>query len=593
MTSHTHERLPMAITLGTLVVLGQLGCLFVISLFTWRELFSPVSPIGDHPDLDSAVIFRGEIYYRVLDMKVMGTRERIRAFDLKTGQVRDAISPSFLTNRGWVTDGQRLWGIGDKEIIETDGTTSVTHRPRRLLGTMNCRAFLYEGKPALIDRDANNVERLLVLVDGDWNDKGQVAMPGPGRVWKFDDARGRLVPVPRTSANSTRRGSPWQQTRVISAGGAYHVFDLEETVGPIQSVCLSYRNGLDLVAQPIESGPTSALAPENAPADTTGWIRLDTSIDPRDFGFAAFEGEPVIGGGGMPPMSIGVMRQKIAALRGRAMDGNIPELRGQVALLSSREAAELYAIPRPSSSRLRVFRCNKQSVTEMPYRIEGAADWAVRFWKWVALKVFVVSFVGTLLLLVGTSRLKSFPTESAHSFGLRTVQLASLERRCLAKGIDVALLLCPTAILLACFVSYADSETLYWSGLGLLQGQFSHYGAELALLAFGVTHLTVPPFLIMVRYEGCYGVTPGKWLCGIRTMRTTLRPCGFARALLRELLMWFDTPLLLTILPGMMCMLSTEQRQRIGDLVADTIVVEHDPSTTDSSSSARQTAMSS
>jgi hypothetical protein len=71
-----------------------------------------------------------------------------------------------------------------------------------------------------------------------------------------------------------------------------------------------------------------------------------------------------------------------------------------------------------------------------------------------------------------------------------------------------------------------------------------------------------------------WGLTPGKWLMGLRTVRTSLRPCGFARSLLRELFMAFDAPLLLTPFPGITSMLSTDCRQRLGDLAADTIVVQ-------------------
>lgn len=60
-------------------------------------------------------------------------------------------------------------------------------------------------------------------------------------------------------------------------------------------------------------------------------------------------------------------------------------------------------------------------------------------------------------------------------------------------------------------------------------------------------------------------------------VRTTLRSCGFARSLVRELMFWVDTPLLLTALPGVLCQLATANRQRLGDLVAQTIVVEKRP----------------
>lgn len=98
-------------------------------------------------------------------------------------------------------------------------------------------------------------------------------------------------------------------------------------------------------------------------------------------------------------------------------------------------------------------------------------------------------------------------------------------------------------------------------------------------------------FVLSVLMEGRTGAFVGKKLCGLRVLRTTLRPCSVSRILLRELLLCVDTANLLSPIPAVFAILSNEQRQRIGDLVADTIVVDHDPSTTGSSSPSNPTAM--
>jgi uncharacterized RDD family membrane protein YckC len=90
--------------------------------------------------------------------------------------------------------------------------------------------------------------------------------------------------------------------------------------------------------------------------------------------------------------------------------------------------------------------------------------------------------------------------------------------------------------------------------------QFACWWAFAFLVAFVVT-------------QARYGVTPGKLLCGLRVVRTTLRPCGMARALLRDLLLLIDTAFLLNLVPGITSILTTGCRQRLGDLAADTIVV--------------------
>ena len=71
--------------------------------------------------------------------------------------------------------------------------------------------------------------------------------------------------------------------------------------------------------------------------------------------------------------------------------------------------------------------------------------------------------------------------------------------------------------------------------------------------------------------EGRFGKTPGKWLVGIRVLGTDLRPCGFGRALLRNLLTFVDG--FFNFLVGVLLVALTENWQRLGDLAARTIVV--------------------
>lgn len=68
------------------------------------------------------------------------------------------------------------------------------------------------------------------------------------------------------------------------------------------------------------------------------------------------------------------------------------------------------------------------------------------------------------------------------------------------------------------------------------------------------------------------GQTPGKRICGLRVLKDAGYPIGFYDSVLRNLLRAAD------ILPfgygaGLICMTSTRRLQRIGDLVAGTIVV--------------------
>ena len=80
-------------------------------------------------------------------------------------------------------------------------------------------------------------------------------------------------------------------------------------------------------------------------------------------------------------------------------------------------------------------------------------------------------------------------------------------------------------------------------------------------------------FGLKIYAEGRFGVTPGKWLFRIRTLRSTLLPCGFARALVRTVLIWVEIPLFVTPVPAAISLMLSTRRQRLGDRVADTLVV--------------------
>jgi uncharacterized RDD family membrane protein YckC len=74
--------------------------------------------------------------------------------------------------------------------------------------------------------------------------------------------------------------------------------------------------------------------------------------------------------------------------------------------------------------------------------------------------------------------------------------------------------------------------------------------------------------------QAWWGITPGKWCCGLRILRSTLQPCGLVRTVTRELLFyWFDAVSFLCWTPGILAIAFTDRRQRLGDFVADTVVV--------------------
>jgi uncharacterized RDD family membrane protein YckC len=141
---------------------------------------------------------------------------------------------------------------------------------------------------------------------------------------------------------------------------------------------------------------------------------------------------------------------------------------------------------------------------------------------------------------------------------------ASLWQRALAQLVDLVPLSAAFLIPSAWFWRmFSDPESLVDSGpmfpfvfIGLFVGAF--LCALLVLLAFSY-------------FEGRSGRTPGKWLLGIRVLGTDLQPCGFGRALLRNMLSLVDG--FFSFLVGALLVALTENWQRLGDMAARTIVV--------------------
>jgi len=77
-----------------------------------------------------------------------------------------------------------------------------------------------------------------------------------------------------------------------------------------------------------------------------------------------------------------------------------------------------------------------------------------------------------------------------------------------------------------------------------------------------------------VATEGPLGTTLGKWLFGLRVLNADGGRCSFSQALIRNVMRLVDAnPVLLGALPGAVFIMTTRRRQRLGDLLARTLVV--------------------
>jgi uncharacterized RDD family membrane protein YckC len=111
--------------------------------------------------------------------------------------------------------------------------------------------------------------------------------------------------------------------------------------------------------------------------------------------------------------------------------------------------------------------------------------------------------------------------------------------------------------------------------LGLIWVPVMLAGAALGEIGFlvftlaGLVATLVYGFLL----EGLYGYTPGKYLLGLVVIKPDGSNCTIGASILRNLL-WIVDALPTFNLIAMVSILLTDDNQRVGDLVADTVVVK-------------------
>jgi uncharacterized RDD family membrane protein YckC len=183
---------------------------------------------------------------------------------------------------------------------------------------------------------------------------------------------------------------------------------------------------------------------------------------------------------------------------------------------------------------------------------------------WLILIPQVLPMLLSLLLaLLLTQQMRRHRVQDYVVFGTRRA-FASLWQRALAQLVDLVPLgagfVLPAAWMWRMF---SDPESLVEKS-----PLFPLWFFGLFVAASLIALLVLVAFSYL---EGRFGKTPGKWLLGIRVLGTDLQPCGFGRALLRNLLTFVDG--FFNFLVGVLLVALTEKWQRLGDLAARTIVV--------------------
>ena len=191
-----------------------------------------------------------------------------------------------------------------------------------------------------------------------------------------------------------------------------------------------------------------------------------------------------------------------------------------------------------------------------PFSIRKSFFPAIDLWKvlFVSLVSNIIFFLFVFLLsfLIRKYKLKTWRIDT------REYEFASLFRRFLAKSIDFFLIMIPACIPLY----FVLKEDLFF------ETPFKFIG--LFFYSFGMMVLGI--FLYHSLLEGTWGKTIGKKICGIVVLNEDFTKCTIGRGFLRNLMRIVDN--FFYYLVGVVAMAGTMRWQRLGDLVAGTVVVK-------------------
>ena len=526
---------------GTIAL--QLALLVIISESPWWYPQGAVPSLIQSSDnsllTNNSAVWQGELWVSVSkgplpyprSSAVAQPKSRLVAIDLKNGEVRETAITLSPAPRGIIAINNQLWCVCNSVVYQIIDNQAIPRRPRRFLNQPS-NPFKYEDSLAVIDQTANNGCVLLKWDQNEWVEVGRVE-------------------VPQAAAPT-----PWSipDLRVLQTSKSIFLFYSNGSA-------VSFREGIRFVSEP---SPASAVKPDNqiqppspqATESVNGWVFVPV-ISSWNMSWDVAEINDSIRIYSNASNNTANPIQQFE-LRGQNWISTTPPFPPDAASFSVTEGTPGYLV----TDDLRLFELRRGTFQ----RMTKGMPMTERLRSVLRIFQFLLGYVlaSAVLTFVATRLMRRY-RNSRYLYGKRTVTLASLARRAIARGIDSMIMVFP---------AYFWFSTI-WQSQVQIQQQWVVPGMEVPILwmIFSTFGMWLGVLLVISFMQGHYGFTPGKWICGIRTLRTTLRPCGLLRSLARELVIYADSLLFLTWVPGVLLIAFTPNWQRLGDLTADTVVV--------------------
>ena len=520
---------------------------------------------------------------------------RLRRLDLTAGIDRDTgivvrgpfCARTFVKDVLFLNTGNGIYEVVDKTVKRVADSPAMS-------AVLSQLPFAYHDQLTMVRFADDGAYRLIHLVDGHWIDGRKVLFPTAGRFWYRDEERDRLVLLPLTSKQPLSTTAPGQlQLSVVQQGQQTHIFVAEY---PAFS---AYRNGFEFADE--EATEASAMTPANSVAEVSGWEPIQ-SAESRD----RFDEDQMACDQLGPLFSTWGPRDENETYTRRSLEGDLKPIMatgeydriGVYLLCADPLNSDAYVIDyHPHRwGRIAIRRIQGNVIQPAHVILPGFANEYLSRWKRV-LWGFILAWLVHLAIIVGGTAW--FTHNLIQATSGEAMRFASVWRRFLALSVDLLPVI--ILILLIGFTQLTWPQPTTEEVCNRLLDYEKHLaGIDVPMVrsslkeawelsaktffpvvadqwTFFIVVLISTTLLLLMRIilEGRYGLTPGKWLLGIRTVSSTGRPCGVARSLLRTILYWIDLSCLITPIPAAISIMLSPSRQRLGDRMADTVVVSH------------------
>jgi uncharacterized RDD family membrane protein YckC len=504
--------------LGFLFFLVQAAVPFLLMMAMQWMMFGVEPGRTSSPQVWNAVFWEGAIWYveeslpRRMAPRQEATLQRVDPGDPTSHPTTKA--SLFMENPRLLAGQDRLWVISSEDVRYFMGNKPTDINVGTRLGQISY-PFMMEGRPAVLEERPGGMA-LTIFRERRW-ERGPLIRFGP------ENDVFSLV----------------SEVRVVPCGAGLQLFM------PFGEM-LHYREGL-----PAESGADwSSWEPVGSAA--AGWSALCVAGEPvvflpsQDTFNDALEEYRSVGGAWK--------RTRMIPLQSWGAD---------LGVAPSGDDARHFVLAGLSGGSLAIMKLENGEVVEEGSYFRSETETRVgKVLKMVALAClgYLAAPIALALILSGMmSRWRTSGFGTAHG----VVLLAPIWRRALSEVVDTLILGAPLL---------AGNIAIFWRVLkaGRTLSRPTT-GMGLTLIFLGMAWVVVG-LLVFSFTEGRWGTTPGKWIFGIRVIGSDLRPCGFLRGLVRNLLRVVDG--FFNFMVGLLVTALSENWQRVGDMAARTIVIQ-------------------